>query len=348
MSERKYALSGANNGLVDMFSRTISYLRLSLTDRCNLKCMYCVTDDEKSGCLTKLSHQELLSYEELLRVVRIAVDMGISKLRLTGGEPLVRRDIMRFIDRLGAIDRLDDIRITTNAVLLEQYAEGLLAAGVNKINISLDTLKPARFASITGVDCFDKVWRGIEKAQALGFSPVKLNMVVMRGINDDELLDFAAMSRETELQIRFIEFMPIGASSRWDRNTYMSSDEIKDRISTVGELLPVAGGRADGPASVFRLGKDARGRLGFISPISHHFCDKCNRLRLTSEGMLRSCLLHDEETDLRSVLRRDGSDEEIRETLLTAIRNKPKGHQMDERLKERGSDCHGRMSRIGG
>jgi cyclic pyranopterin phosphate synthase len=335
-------------GLVDMFSRTISYLRLSLTDRCNLKCMYCVTEEEQSGCLTKLRHNELLSYEELLRVVRVAVGMGISKLRLTGGEPLVRKNIMHFIDQLAELDNLHDIRITTNAVLLEQYAERLVAAGVNKINISLDTLQPDRFARITGVDCFDKVWRGIEKARSVGFSPVKLNMVVMRGINDDELADFARMSHETDLQIRFIEFMPIGASSSWDKSLYMATDEIKERIGRLGQLLPVAGGRADGPASVFRLGDDARGKLGFISPISHHFCDKCNRLRLTSEGMLRSCLLHDEETDLRSVLRRKGSDDEIRQALLTAIRNKPKGHQMEERLKEHGSDCHGRMSRIGG
>jgi len=348
MSEKKQSLSGEHNGLVDMFSRTISYLRLSLTDRCNLKCMYCVTEDEQSGCLTKLGHDELLSYEELLRVVRVAVDMGISKLRLTGGEPLVRTDIMHFIDQLAEIDALHDIRITTNGVLLEQYAEGLITAGVHKINISLDTLKPERFAHITGVDCFEKVWRGIAKARSVGFSPVKLNMVVMRGINDDELFDFAEMSRQTELQVRFIEFMPIGTSSRWDKRTYMSSDEIMERIKTMGALIPVAGGRADGPASVYRLGEDALGKLGFISPISHHFCDRCNRLRLTSEGMLRACLLHDEETDLRSVLRRGGTDNDIRETLLTVIRNKPKGHQMKERLKDHGSDCHGRMSRIGG
>jgi len=348
MSEKMNSLSSESNGLVDMFSRTISYLRLSLTDRCNLKCMYCVTEDEKTGCLTKLSHDELLSYEELLRVVRVAVGMGISKLRLTGGEPLVRKNIMHFIEQLAEIDSLDDIRITTNGVLLEKYAEGLIAAGVNKINISLDTLKPVRFAQITGVDCFEKVWQGIEKARSFGFSTVKLNMVVMRGINDDELLDFAEMSRQTELQIRFIEFMPIGTSSRWDTRTYISSDEIMERIRTMGELIPVSGGRADGPASVYRLGEDARGKLGFISPISHHFCDRCNRLRLTSEGMLRACLLHDEETDLRSVLRRGGADAEIRETLLTVIRNKPKGHQMEQRLKDHGSDCHGRMSRIGG
>ncbi len=335
-------------GLTDMFSRTISYLRLSLTDRCNLKCMYCVSEDESSGFLTRLRHEELLNYEELLRVVRVAVSMGISKLRLTGGEPLVRKNIMYFIDQLAEIDNLHDIRITTNGVLLEKYAENLLAAGVSKINISLDTLKPERFARITGVDCFEQVWQGIEKVRATDFASVKLNMVVMRGINDDELVDFAAMSQETEMQIRFIEFMPIGVSSRWNSTAYMASDEIMERIRERGELIPVSKGEADGPATMFRIGREAKGKIGFISPISHHFCERCNRLRLTSEGRLRSCLLHDEETDLRSLLRQGGSDEDIQETMLTAVRNKPKGHQMEQRIKEHGGDCHGRMSRIGG
>ncbi len=334
--------------LTDLFSRTISYLRLSLTDRCNLRCMYCVTEEEKNGCLGKLAHDELLTYEELLRVVRVAVEMGISKLRLTGGEPLVRRDIMSFIRRLADIGPLDDIRITTNGVLLERFAAGLVEAGVTKVNISLDSLRRERFADITGVDCFDRVWRGIETALAAGFSPVKINMVVMRGINDDELEDFAGLSRRMPLQVRFIEFMPIGTSSRWNRDTYMATDEIMARIGRLGELVPLQRGRADGPARVYRLAGDSAGSVGFISPISHHFCDRCNRLRLTSEGMLRSCLLHDEETDLRSVLRSGCTDQEIRETLLTAIRNKPRGHQMEERLRERGGDCHGRMSRIGG
>ena len=334
--------------LTDMFARTISYLRLSLTDRCNLRCMYCVTEDEKDGHLVKLGQGEILTYEELLRVVRVAVEMGISKLRLTGGEPLVRHNIMHFIDSLAAIDGLDDIRITTNGVLLEKYGQGLIDAGVTKVNISLDTLKRERFAEITGVDCFDKVWRGIEKALAVGFSPVKLNMVVMRNINDDELLDFARMSQEMPLQVRFIEFMPIGTSTRWNTDTYITSDEIMQRFTGLGELLPLERRQADGPAKVFKLGNDAVGSLGFISPISHHFCDRCNRLRLTSEGRLRSCLLHDEETDLKSVLRAGCSDADIRTTLLTAIRNKPKGHEMAQRLKEQGGDCHGRMSRIGG
>lgn len=348
MNEKKTEKQTEDQVLTDMFARTISYLRLSLTDRCNLKCMYCVTEDENDGHLVKLEQSELLTYEELLRVVRVAVGMGISKLRLTGGEPLVRHNIMHFIDQLNGIDGLDDIRITTNGVLLEKYARSLINAGVTRVNISLDTLQRDRFAEITGVDCFDQVWRGIEKALAVGFSAVKLNMVVMRDINDDELLDFAGLSREMPLQVRFIEFMPIGGSTRWSRDTCVTSDEIMARFSALGELIPQKRRQADGPARVYRLGSDARGTLGFISPISHHFCDRCNRLRLTSEGRLRSCLLHDEETDLRSVLRAGCSDGDIRKTLLTAIQNKPKGHQMAERLKEKGGDCHGRMSRIGG
>ncbi len=333
---------------MDLFSRSISYLRLSLTDRCNLRCMYCVTEDESTGCLTKLDQEELLTYEELLWVVRVAVGMGITKVRLTGGEPLVRRGVLGFIRQLMAIEGLDDVRITTNGVLLAQHARELLDAGVSKVNISLDSLKPQRVHDITGVDCFDAVWRGIETVLALGYSTVKLNMVAMRHINDDEILEFARMSQRLPLQVRFIEFMPIGASSRWNADTYISTDEIMERIATIGELIPLQKGRNDGPAKVFRLGDDAAGSLGFISPLSHHFCDRCNRLRLTSAGALRFCLLHDSEVDLRAVLRIQPSDATIQAALVEAIRNKPRGHRLEERLHRSGSDCHGRMSRIGG
>ncbi|MCI5131968.1 MAG: GTP 3',8-cyclase MoaA [Candidatus Electrothrix sp. EH2] len=352
MSARKNSFSGTalsdKRELKDLFSRTVSYLRLSLTDRCNLKCLYCVPEEERSESSPRLDHDELLGYEELLRIVQVAVALGISKVRLTGGEPLVRRDLMHFIEQLVRIDKLNDIRITTNGVLLEKFARPLSAAGIRKINISLDTLKPERFARITGVDCFTQVWRGIQEAQAAGFSPIKLNTVVMRGLNDDELEDFVRLSRDTALQIRFIEFMPIGASSSWNQKAYISSDEIMERIEKTGELIPVSRGKADGPAAMFRAGKDAKGRIGFISPISHRFCDRCNRLRLTSEGRLRSCLLDDRETDLRSVLRQGGSDQDIEQTLLAAVRNKPKGHQIEERLLRQGENCHGQMSRIGG
>ena len=337
-----------NKELKDLFSRTVSYLRLSLTDRCNLKCLYCIPKQEYSLCPSSLTHNDLLSYEELLRVVRVAVAMGISKLRITGGEPLIRKNVIPFIEQLAEIDNLNDIRITTNGVLLEKFAAPLAAAGIRKINISLDTLQPERFARITGKDCFARVWQGIERAQAAGFSPIKLNTVVMRGVNDDELEDFVRMSQDTAMEIRFIEFMPIGSASGWDKKLYMSSDEIMERISQQSKLLPMSRESADGPATMFRAGKDAKGKVGFISPISHRFCDQCNRLRLTSEGRLRSCLLDDREIDLRSVLRQRGSDQDIRQALVAAVRNKPKGHQMEDRLQNQGENCHGRMSRIGG
>jgi len=333
--------------LRDDFNRDISYLRLSLTDRCNLRCLYCMTDGQSHGAFTKLEHNDLFTYEELLRVVRIAVKLGISKLRLTGGEPLVRRNVMYLIRELAQIDGLDDIRLTTNGVLLAQYADELYQAGVRKVNISLDTLKRERFRIINGRDYFNAVREGIEKVLRLGFSPVKLNMVVMRGINDDELLDFARLSLEKKLQVRFIEFMPIGNATRWREETFFSSDEVFERISSLGRLTPLPKETADGPARLYRLGEGA-GSIGMISPLSHHFCGSCNRLRLTAEGKLRPCLLSDEEFDLRTVVRGGGTDKDIRETMLSAVRGKPAGHHLAERQYDAGHDCNGFMSRIGG
>ncbi|RJX28050.1 MAG: GTP 3',8-cyclase MoaA [Desulfurivibrio sp.] len=332
----------ATGQLVDLFSRSISYLRVSLTDQCNLRCIYCTPREigEKLPC------GELLSYEELLRVINLAVQLGIRKVRLTGGEPLVRRDIISFIRRLAAIPGLDDIRLTTNGVMLTRYAADLFAAGIRKLNISLDTLKKERFARITGVDLFDQVWQGIRLVQEMGFSPVKLNMVALRGINDDELLDFARLSRTHGLQVRFIEFMPIGDGTIWGEERYISSEEIRERISVLGELVAAQTARLDGPARIYRFKEDgeAGGSVGFISPISHKFCDQCNRLRLTSEGRLRSCLLSDKETDLKSILRAGGSDDEVKKALVQTILDKPKSHT----LFEKEGSCHGQMSRIGG
>ena len=338
----------SKNTLVDLFARSISYLRLSLTDRCNLRCMYCVTEDEDQAGLQKVVHSELLTYEELLRVVRVAVGMGISKVRLTGGEPLFRRNVIDFIYKLGRIDGLSDVRLTTNGVLLEPYAQDLFQAGVTKVNVSLDTLKPERFKQITGVDCFEKVWKGLHKALAVGFSPVKVNVVAMRNINDDEFADFIELARTMPLQIRFIEFMPIGESTRWGKDTYISSDEIRERLAALGNLIPVERKLTDGPAQVFHLDGDSVGSIGFISPMSHKFCDRCNRLRLTSAGTLRACLLCDQETDLKSILRKGADDEEIRQALIETIRNKPKGHELAEQFDENRNSCHGQMSRIGG
>ncbi|MDH4317341.1 MAG: GTP 3',8-cyclase MoaA [Desulfobulbaceae bacterium] len=334
------------NEAVDSFSRKISYLRLSVTDRCNLRCSYCDSGKDRGNNPVKLEHGDLLAYEEILRVVGVAAGMGISKIRLTGGEPLVRKNFLSFVERLAALDGVEDIRLTTNGVLFERYAAELLRAGIRKVNISLDSLKPERFARITSVDCFHRVRGAIDTALRLGFASVKLNMVVMRGINDDELLDFASLSLRERLQVRFIEYMPMGGSRDRSRKLYVSNDEIMDKVGRLGELEPVERGMGAGPARVYRLAPKAPGTVGFISPISHKFCEACNRLRLTSEGRLRSCLLHDGEFDIRRVLRSGGSDEEIRQTLLTAVRSKPRGHELQSENAAGG--CHGRMSRIGG
>jgi GTP 3',8-cyclase len=330
--------------LVDSFSRTISYLRLSLTDRCNLHCKYCMPEDDTRG-LQVLQHEDLLTYEELLRIVNIAVNMGMNKLRLTGGEPLVRKGVMDFIASLARIQGLEEIRLTTNGVLLSDKAVGLYEAGIRKLNISLDSMRAERFKAITGVDMFHKVWEGIETAEKIGFD-VKLNVVAMKGVNDDEFVDFAQLAVDRGFQVRFIEFMPVGSDSTWKEASYISSTDLKEMIGKVGILEPLPGCRMDGPARVYTLEMpDGRqGRVGFISPISHHFCDTCNRLRLTSAGRLRACLLHDSEADLKSLLRDGATDEELRNLIRQTILDKPKGHTLaDDKV-----NCSGQMSRIGG
>lgn len=343
MNKQKQTIK--NNGeLVDRFSRTISYLRLSLTDRCNLRCVYCMPVDREGG-LQILKHEDLLSYEELLRIVKLAVAMGMNKLRLTGGEPLVRKGVMNFITALSRIDGLDEIRLTTNGVLLHEKAAGLYDAGIRKLNISLDTLRPERFKEIAGVDLFDQVWQGIETAAELGFD-IKLNLVAMKGVNDDEFVDFARLAVEKPYQVRFIEFMPVGKKSTWKKSAYITSDELIELIGSMGTLEALPGCRMDGPAKVYSLttADGLKGQVGFISPISHHFCDTCNRLRLTSAGMLRACLLHDREADLKTLLRQGGTDDEIRGLIRQTILDKPKGHT----LAEDQAICGGQMSRIGG
>jgi len=330
--------------LVDMFSRTISYLRLSLTDRCNLRCVYCMPEDQEGG-LQMLKHEELLSYEELLRIVELVVGMGMNKIRLTGGEPLVRKGVMDFISALSKIEGLDEIRLTTNGVLLHEKAAGLYDAGIRKLNISLDTMRPERFKKITGSDLYDQVWQGIETAGKIGFD-VKLNVVAMKGVNDDEFVDFARLALRTPYQVRFIEFMPVGSDSSWKEASYISSTDLQEIVSTIGTLSALPGRRMDGPARVYTLTDESglQGEVGFISPISHHFCDTCNRLRLTSAGRLRACLLHDREADLKALVRKGATNQELSELIKQTILNKPKGHT----LAEDQENCSGQMSRIGG
>lgn len=342
------------NHLVDRFSRTISYLRLSVTDRCNLRCLYCMPCESTNEDIAippykNLAAGELLTYEELERIVRIAVSLGMSKLRLTGGEPLLRRDIIKFIETISNINGLDQIRLTTNGVLLKENAKKLYKIGVRHLNISLDTLVPEKFTMVTGKNLFSKVIDGIDASILEGFR-IKLNVVAMKTINDDEFLDFAAFAIEKNIQVRFIEFMPIGKGTNWHKNQYIKSEKIHEIVSRNYQLTPIANNRVDGPARMYTIQDKAgkEGRIGFISPISHHFCSKCNRLRLTSEGKLRACLLHDGDTDLKSIIRKGCSDKDIEDAIRETILFKPENHGINKNEDANQPACHAQMSRIGG
>lgn len=297
-----------------------------------------------------LSHSDLLSYEELLRVVELAVSLGMNKIRLTGGEPLVRKGIIDFIHCLHKVKGLEQVRLTTNGVLLQQYGAQLFENGVHQINVSLDSLQAEKFKKITGRDKFAEVWKGLMLAKDIGFR-IKLNVVAMKGVNDDEFMDFAELALTYPFQVRFIEFMPVGDKNSWQRKRFIEADSIREMVNSKGILSPFEKQHGDGPARMYHLNvEDGRsGSLGFISPISHHFCDNCNRLRLTSEGRLRACLLRDSETDLKRIIRSGGSDQDIVDSIRQTILNKPQGHMLKEELgaKEK-VGCSGRMSRIGG
>jgi GTP 3',8-cyclase len=327
--------------LIDHHHRLIDYLRISVTDRCNLSCVYCKPRSD----MKMLAHRDILTYEEILRLVDIAVQLGISRVRITGGEPLIRRGIIDFIASLGRFDGIEDISLTTNGVLLENMAEALVKAGKPRLNISLDSLKARRFREITGHDHWEAVWRGINLAEKLGFFPLKINMVPVRGINDDEVADFARLTLDRRIQVRFIEFMPIGANDRWSRDVCVSSDSIRTTIEReLGPLVPFTASPSGGPSDNFQV-PGAQGVIGFISPISRHFCGSCRRLRLTADGKIRPCLLSDAEIDVKSSLRGGCDNNELERLLRLALENKPERHH----IEERGTECFQRtMSRIGG
>jgi cyclic pyranopterin phosphate synthase len=308
--------------LIDKCNRHLNYLRISITDRCNLQCRYCVPDD----LIPKLSHSEILTYEEILRVVRVATRLGISKVRVTGGEPLVRKGVYGFFEKLIATEGLKDVSLTTNGVLLKDNLLNIKSAGIARINVSLDTLNRKKYRQITGYDEFDRVWRGIEKAHEMGFYPIKLNIVALKGINDDELVEMARLSFRYPFHVRFIEYMPMGRSD-FNEDSLLLVPEIKERISAIGNLAAVQGVQHDGPAQRYKF-NDAKGEVGFISALSQHFCNKCNRLRLTASGHLRPCLLADHQEDLKSLLRKGCSDQELTNIFFRAIQHKPSDHNL--------------------
>ncbi|PKN30021.1 MAG: GTP 3',8-cyclase MoaA [Deltaproteobacteria bacterium HGW-Deltaproteobacteria-21] len=320
--------------------REINYLRISITDRCNLRCIYCMNEEG----IQFLAHDEVLSYEEILHLVRVSVQGGIRKVRLTGGEPLIRKGFIPFLEKLSGIHELDEITLTTNGVLLEEYAEAIRNCGICRLNISLDSLKAERFHGITRRDCFDRTLAGIHAAERAGFDPIKINVVAMRGINDDELVDFARLTMEKPYHIRFIEFMPMGDSNGWDQKRFIPTEEIHQRIKALGPLNPLPNHRLDGPASRYKI-EGATGEIGFIGPLSHHFCDRCNRLRLTADGQLRGCLFSDSEIDVKTPMREGRPDSFLLELIRQAIRSKPLDHGP---LEAKPKKCVRPMSAIGG
>jgi len=289
-------------------------------------------------------HDEVLTYEEILRVVRLFGQLGIDKIRLTGGEPLARKGVLDLIRGISEIREIGDLSLTTNGVLLAEFAADLAKAGIKRINISLDTLDREKFAYITRRDRFPEVRMGIEKALDVGLLPVKLNVVAIKGFNDDEILQFAQMTLDKPLTVRFIEFMPTAGVDFWNRDHVLTVDTIRNQIGKLGPLIPVNGDERDGPAARFRL-KGAAGEIGFISPISSCFCEHCNRLRLTPDGKLRACLFSDNEIDLRLHLRNHCSDEKLRDLLMTALRDKPQRHTIETSLFRK---CQRNMASIGG
>jgi cyclic pyranopterin phosphate synthase len=324
----------------DDFGRAISYLRVSVTDRCNLRCVYCMPQEG----VQKKAHSAILRYEELALIVRAAAQLGISKVRLTGGEPLARLGLAGFLRLIAATPGIDDLSLTTNGTLLARHAAALADAGLHRVNISLDTLRPERFAQITRRKRLAEVWAGVEAARAAGLEPIKFNMVVVRDLNDDEIADFARRTVSDGWHVRFIELMPIGANVAWAGDGVVPVPEIRARIEAeVGRLTPVHGPTGNGPARYYQL-PGAEGTVGFIAALSDHFCGTCNRLRLTADGRLRPCLMSAHEIDLRDILRAGADLSEVSDLLAQAIQAKPQRHHLEEAQSPRDRT----MAEIGG
>jgi len=347
--------SGART-LTDSFGRVHNNLRISVTDRCNIRCFYCMPADD----VQFLPREDLLTFEEIERVVRIGVSLGINRLRLTGGEPLVRRDLSILVRKLAQIPGILDIGLTTNGILLAEQAQQLRDAGLQRLNISLDALDPEVFRRVTRRDGYEKVLEGIEAARAAGFTPIKLNAVSVRGLTEDQILPFGRLARETHTIVRFIEFMPLDADSQWQREKVLFAHEILERLQAAfGPLRPIASAvpknsitqdadtvqdsqatkqplvsllpiapDSNAPAQDFEF-VDGRGRIGLIASVSQPFCRSCNRFRVTADGKLRNCLFSLEETDIRSLLRGNAGDESIAQAMLASISAKKEGHEIN-------------------
>lgn len=313
------------NQLIDSFGRVHNNLRISVTDRCNIRCFYCMPSED----VQFVHRSKIMSFEEIVRFVRLVAPLGVNKIRLTGGEPLVRKDVPALVKMLAEIPGIEDIGITTNGILLPQYAQQLYDAGLRRINISLDALNAEKFKEITRRDEYAKVREGILSAHAAGFNPVKINAVSIRNMTEEEIIPFGQLARETGAEIRFIEFMPLDADNQWEREKVLFAHEIQEILSRgIMPLVPEEQHDKSAPASNFVF-EDGVGRIGFISSISAPFCMSCNRFRLTADGKLRNCLFSLEETDIRELFRIEAPDQQILEAVRASIAAKKEGHEIN-------------------
>ncbi len=305
----------------DRFGRKIHYLRISLTDHCNLRCVYCMPED-----MTFRPNAELMQDEEMIQLVKLFASLGFDKYRLTGGEPTVRAHVVDLVREIAATPGVNSLSMTTNGVLLGKLAEPLKNAGLQRVNVSLDTLNPAKFKRLTRWGSLDQVWQGIEAAERVGLSPVKINAVVVRGYNESDVVDLAALTLTHPWQVRFIEMMPFAGATEFQQAQVVKASEMMERIQgAIGPLDPVGNGMLDGEARIFRL-PGAAGEVGFISSVSMPFCASCTRARLTADGKLRLCLLREKEVDLLAPLRQGASLDDLRKIILDGIWVKPWGH----------------------
>lgn len=318
---------GRQTPLHDQFGRRMHYLRISLTDACNLRCVYCMPEN-----MTFKPRRELMTDDELLTLARVLVDLGVDKIRLTGGEPTIRPNLVEIVRSLTRLTGLRELTMTTNGVLLPQLAEPLARAGLNRVNISIDTLDPAKFRRITRWGSLDIVWAGLEAAEAAGLRPIKINAVVTRGFNDDEVAELARLTLERDWEVRYIELMPFAGEADFAQNAVVSSAETRTHIeAALGPLQELPGYDRRDPARPYRL-PGARGTLGFISSITEPFCAGCNRIRLTADGKLRLCLLRDGELDLLTPLRAGLDSEALKRRIAAAVWRKPWGHGLPDGL----------------
>jgi len=308
--------------VLDQFQRPITYVRVSVTDRCNLRCRYCIPKG-----LTFNEKDEILTFEEITRLVRVFAGLGVRKIRLTGGEPLVRADLPGLVAEVAAVPGIEDLALSTNGLGLARLAAPLAQAGLRRVNVSVDSLDRERFREITHGGDLDEVWRGIDAAEAAGLHPIKLNVVAMRGVNDDEVEALAELTRTRGFTVRFIEVMPLTGNVWEQADRYLPATEILDRLRRVAALEPEPAEPHGGPAEYFRY-PGAPGRVGVITPLSHTFCERCNRVRLTSTGGLRLCLFGDDEVDLRGPLRAGADDAALRALIEGGLAIKPEAHAL--------------------